>query len=305
MQRSIHAALAGGLVLAAGLAGPMATRADEAIETVDEFTVVDPGSAGPKSSDALVWNAANNSWIDRAFAVPLPRTVRRGVLQTVIDHRNSVPVDEEPLHNFFGFDGGSLKIGLGLTYGLTDTADIGVYRLNGTAEAFDTYQFTGRYQALNEGEHEVDLTLLAGLSLFTMADREDASGAVYGVLAGRSLLKRLYLSAGALHHMDSSSEVKTAPDDEESSAVLASVHGRLRSNLALVAEAAAPVGGYDAGNAAWSAGIKFNTHRHTFSLVASNTQYMGLDGIAAGSSSEADDVILGFSITREIPVRHD
>ena len=50
---------------------------------------------------------------------------------------------------------------------------------------------------------------------------------------------------------------------------------------------------------AWAGGIKFVTHRHTFALVAGNTQYMGLDGLAAGTSHKSSDVQVGFSITRE------
>ena len=76
-------------------------------------------------------------------------------------------------------------------------------------------------------------------------------------------------------------------------------HFRASEGIILAGEYSAPVDGYEAKSMAWAGGIKFVTHRHTFALVAGNTQYMGLDGLAAGTSHKSSDVQGGFSITRE------
>ena len=76
-------------------------------------------------------------------------------------------------------------------------------------------------------------------------------------------------------------------------------HFRASEGIILAGEYSALDDGYEAKSMAWAGGIKFVTHRHTFALVAGNTQYMGLDGLAAGTSHKSSDVQVGFSITRE------
>ena len=58
--------------------------------------------------------------------------------------------------------------------------------------------------------------------------------------------------------------------------------------------------GYGEKYPAFSASLKFTTHRHTFSIILSNTQYISADGIVANSRWGLGDAIVGFMITREI-----
>ena len=53
----------------------------------------------------------------------------------------------------------------------------------------------------------------------------------------------------------------------------------------------------------FTSSVKFHTHRHTFSLVLSNTQYYSQDGIVANTSKNFRNLIVGFSITREIHLK--
>ena len=50
----------------------------------------------------------------------------------------------------------------------------------------------------------------------------------------------------------------------------------------------------------WSSALKFISHQHTFSLIATNTQYTSADGIVAGSDQGPAETIIGFTITRQI-----
>ena len=62
------------------------------------------------------------------------RTTRRGALIFVLDHRTWKTFTEDPFRNFLGFDNGQLKIGLAARYGIFDCLDVGLQRINGTAD---------------------------------------------------------------------------------------------------------------------------------------------------------------------------
>lgn len=269
----------------------------DAVEMAD-FEVSDPSDRSDRP-DPLRWGQQRYAPVERALDVPLPRTVRKGYLQFVIGHRNRTPVDEDTFHNFFGFDGGNLKIGLGLYYGLLDNWDVGVYRLNGTVEKFDTWQFSTKWQALSETNRWVDFAVLGGASLYTISGEEEDWGGFVSPLFGRSLDERLYASVGALYHSNSSALDKTAADEDDSTAVLGSLTARISPRVMLVGEFSTPVAGYQARSTAWAGGIKFVTWGHSFSFLAGNTQSISLDGLAAGTALRGDDVVLGFVITRD------
>jgi len=272
------------------------TRAQEEME----FEVMDAGESPGFDGDALSRNDENRARIERLLSIPLPRTSRARALSYLIEHRTSEPVDQEPFHNFLGFDSGEVKIGFGLLYGLTDWMDISVYRNNGTVEPFDTYQFTGRAQFLDETKDQfVDAAVIFGGSLFTIEDSDDVWANLGYGLFGKTIFDRLYISSGAIYHEDSTARDKTAEDKDESTAILGGALWRATDGILLSGEYSVPVDGYEAKSMAWAGGIKFVTHRHTFAIIAGNTQYMGLDGFAAGTSSKTSDVLVGFAITRE------
>ncbi|NKB23196.1 MAG: hypothetical protein GKR87_02145 [Kiritimatiellae bacterium] len=263
------------------------------------FEVTDAGEMEYSDRDVLRRDASDQARIERSISLPLPRTLRKGSMQYSIEHRNRTSVDEEPFHNFFGFDAGDVKIGFGLSYGVLNNLDVGVRRLNGTVERFDTYQFSSRLQLLSETTHALDLALLGGSSLYTIRDDTDAWSGFRSLLVGRSFFKRFYFSSGVLYHDNSTAREKTAGDEKDSTAIMGAAILRLTDRLLFSAEWSAPVAGYEASSTAWAGALKFVTHGHTFSLVGANTQYMTLDGLAAGTSFDDDEVVIGFSITRE------
>jgi hypothetical protein len=59
------------------------------------------------------------------------------------------------------------------------------------------------------------------------------------------------------------------------------------------------VGGFEERYPVVSTSLRATTNKHTFALVVSNTQYFGATGIATNTFRGYDDLILGFTITRE------
>ncbi|MBI9092101.1 MAG: hypothetical protein JEZ12_23055 [Desulfobacterium sp.] len=65
-------------------------------------------------------------------------------------------------------------------------------------------------------------------------------------------------------------------------------------------EISANVSGYGSDNPQVRAGLKLFTHRHTFAIVLSNTQYMSAGGVVSNTEHDFGDAVLGFTITREL-----
>lgn len=296
------------ILLAAALAAFPASAeetAEEPAESVDFEVHAADEVVATESEDALVRDPMAESLQDRALVTPIPRTTRKGHLLFTIDHRNGEVWDEEPFHQFLGYDGGGLKVGLGLRYGILDLLDVGVYRLNGTAEAWDTWQFDAKARWLNEKCHGIDLAIQGGGTWFTQIEEDDANGFFAGAYVGTSLLNPVYVSAGPLFHSNSTAGDKFEEDDDGSLAMIANVTARITDGIALVAETNVPVAGFKSHTVGWGGGIKFITNRHTFAVTGSNTNQMSFDGLAAGTSSDGGDMVLGFSITRELELFED
>jgi hypothetical protein len=103
-----------------------------------------------------------------------------------------------------------------------------------------------------------------------------------------------------MDHADSSAGDKTSDAEDNSLAVIGSASFRLSDLISLVAEANGPVAGYQSHTVGWGAGVKFITYRHTFAIHVSNTNATSADGLAAGTAFDGGDLLVGFSITREL-----
>jgi hypothetical protein len=237
---------------------------------------------------------------DRAVNVFTAEALRPGTIFMVFDHRVREALKDDTFHDFLGFDGGGLKIGLGFRYGLMEYLDLGVYRLNGTVEAFDTYEFDARYQFLQERVHGLDLAVRGGGTWFPVKDGEDASGALFQLLGNKTIHHRFRFGTGLLFHSQSSNADKTDADDDHSLAIPASLEVRLSSSMSWVAEAVTTIDGYHSDHPAISSGIKIITHRHTFNVLVTNSQYITADGIVTGSNVNGNDIAIGFTITKEL-----
>jgi hypothetical protein len=263
----------------------------EEIETLDDIEDV---------SDAWYLNPQQFPVLDRFTSVFSATALRRGSVLLDFDHRVRQPLSDEPLHDFLGFDAGGLKIGIGFRYGIIANADIGLYRLNGTVEIFDTYEFDARYQLLHERTHGLSLALRGGVSWFVQPDIEDASGGFFQLLVDKTFAHRVRFGTGLLYHSESSGPDKATGDEAHSLAIPGMLALRLFPSLALVVETVSAVDGYYAAHPMVSIALKKITHGHTFSLLVSNSQYTSADGIITNSDTDFGDAAIGFTITREL-----
>jgi len=267
--------------------------ADE-IEEIEDVEVTSPADAA--------WAESNFPLGERLVNVPLAVTTRERTFLFVIDHRTWAPVRTNPFSDFLGFDSGLLKIGLGLRYGVLDRLDVGLYRLNNGLEAFDTWELDARARLLDHEWAYVDAALRGGLTWFAHEHAQDAVAGFGQLLVTRTWLGRVTATTGLLFHSDSTNDSKTNLDKDWSIAVPEGVEVRILPWLAWDLEGCYAVAGYGSKYPVLTTAVKFLTNRHTFSLVVTNTQYLAADGLVANTERRPSDVIVGFTITRELPL---
>lgn len=272
-------------------AAPGAVEEDE-IEVIEDVDVVSPAD--------LAFAEIAFSRLERVLNVPLARTARARTFVFAIDHRTWAPVKNNPFQDFLGFDSGLLKIGIGLRYGVLDFLDVGVYRLNNGLEAFDTWELDVRGQVLDAAWAYVDVAVRGGVTWFAQPRSRDAVGGFGQLLLSRTFLNRVTVGSGLLFHSESTNSAKSVADQAWSLAVPAALEVRILPWLAWDLEGAYSVAGYGSTYPVLTTAVKFLTNRHTFALVVSNTQYMGADGLVANTERRLDEVIVGFTITREL-----
>jgi hypothetical protein len=273
--------------------------AEEAVDEIEEIDFVE-------EVDGLdTWDDEGRARSERTINVLEARTTRRGALIFVLDHRTWKTFTEEPIHDFLGFDNGQLKIGLAARYGIFDCLDVGLQRVNGTAERFktDTWDLDLRYHALKQDKHFLDVSVRGGVTWFSVEDADDREG-YFGQLAiNRTFGRRVRAGTGLLYHSDSYNENRDRGDQDYSMAVPGTLDIRFTPSFSWHGEIVANVGGFKERYPVLSTSLRATTNKHTFALVVSNTQYFGAAGIATNTFRDNGDLILGFTITREFRFR--
>ncbi len=282
--------------LGLGLISVDAWSSDEDIERIEDVTDVEVVSTTGG------FDGPNVARVDRAVNQFTARPIRAGALVFVVDHRTrqSFLAGKEALwRDYFGLDAGGLKIGLGLRFGILDDLDVGLYRLNGTSEVFDSYELDARYRILDQPGYGLDLAVRAGVTAFVHPGDIYAAGYLGQLMLDRVFSDELLVGLSVMFHSDSSNDVKSVDDTEWSLGLGAQIEWRFLDWLAWDLEVGVNLAGYGSDWPALATSIKILSHRHTFSIVFSNTQYMGADGQVANTWRGFDDLILGFQITRE------
>ncbi len=267
----------------------------EVIEVVDPVLVEDGFFPSEFDGEAAVRR-------DRGINVLTARTVRKRALLFIVEHRpyESLFSGEDAFFDYFGFDGGNLKVALGFRFGILDNLDVGITRLSdGGKVAYDTYEFNARYAFLNQQKHQIDAAVVGGVTWFAQKDAKDAAGGFGQLFIDRVFFDMLMVGVGFAFHSESSSDVKSTKDDAFSGAVTGLLEWRMIDRLAFTAEVGASVFGYKEKWPALSFGLKVLTNRHVFTLMLTNTQFILADGIVANSWREPSDWVLGFQIVRE------
>lgn len=278
----------------AGKNAPAAEEIEEVVDVTDVSTI-------------SVWSA--ESWRDPAQFPALDRVINLYSTATipewrgsfVVDHRAFEPLKDKPFDDFLGFDAGSLKIGLGLRLGILDNLDAGIFRLNGTVEPFDTYEFDARLRFLSQERHMLNAALRAGVTWFYVPSAADDSGVFGQVLIDRLFARRVLLGASLLYHSNSSNDEKTAADTRWSLAAGTLLSVRMTRFLSWDIEGVFAAAGYRSAHPQLSTAARFITNRHTFSIVFSTTQYITADGIVTNTGRGLDETVFGFKIARELP----
>lgn len=282
--------------LGLGMLPAWAWAAEEEPEEIEEVTDIE--TVPPANG----FDGANRPLVDRAVNQFTARPIRAGAIVFVVDHRTrqSFLTGKEALwRDYFGLDAGGLKIGLGLRFGILDDLDVGLYRLNGTAEVFDTYELDARYRILAQPDFPLDLAVRAGMSAFVHPGDIYAAGYFGQLMLDKVFGDALLVGLSVMVHSDSSNDVKSVDDTNWSLALGAQIEWRFLDWLAWDLEVGVNLAGYGSEWPAFATSLKILSHRHTFSIVFSNTQYMGADGQVANTWRGFDDLILGFQITRE------
>lgn len=279
-------------------AAPAAKPARADVEEIEEVT--DVATISPWSADS--WNDPRQfPALERGINLLTTRTVPQWHGSIIVDHRANEPINHAPFTDFLGLDAGSLKIGLGLRLGLLDSLDIGIYRVNGTVEPFDTYEFDARWRFLDQARHGVSAAIRGGGTWFYVPSAADDSGVFGQLMVERLFFRRVLWNVSALYHSNSTSEEKTARDTRWSLAVGTLIDVRLSRWLAWEIEAVPTVAGYMDTHPTFSTAAKFITNRHAFSIVFSTSQHTAADGVPADSPRAVADTIIGFKIVRELP----
>jgi hypothetical protein len=286
------------VALLMGLFGPPDALAqeDDAIEAIDDLEEIDPVEVGQG------FDAQNLPRVDRVTNLLTARPIRPGAVLFSIDHRTRqsfLEGGEELYRDYLGLDAGGLKIGLAFRFGILDDLDVGLMRLNGTAEAFDSYELDARFRFLRQADHFVDAAVRAGITGFVHPGDIWAVGGFGQLLVDHVFADQLLFSLGVLFHSDSSNDVKSLDDPDWSLGVAAALEWRFLDWLAWTFELGANLAGYGSKWPVAATSIKVLTHRHSFSLVVTNNQYMMADGFVANTWRGAGDLIMGFQITRE------
>ncbi len=274
------------------------TGETEEIEEIEEIDEIEPVGSIPG------WDSEAFARIERVINVMTPHTIRKHSFLFTIDHRTWQPLEEDSFHDFLGFDAGNLKIGLGLRYGIIDDLEVGVLRSNGTfpRHRSDTYDFDGKYRVLNQDRHYIDGAVRGGITWLSTEEDDDTAGFFLQLLANRVISERLRLGSGLLYHSDSYNDDKLETDDDYSVAIPLLVEVRLTRRLAVNGELVPNVAGYGEDHPAFAMSLKIITHRHSFAVVFSNNQHFTPDGIATNTNRNLDDMIMGFTITRELHI---
>ena len=272
-------------------------KADD-IEEVDDVTDVSKISSW--NPDA--WrDPAQFPALDRGINLLTTRTVPKWHGSIIVDHRANEAIKEHPFDDFLGLDAGSLKIGLGLRLGLLDNLDVGIYRLNGTTEPFDTYEFDVRWRFLDQEKHWLSAAVRAGGTWFYVPSAADDSGVFGQLILEHLFARRVLWNVSALYHSNSTSDSKTARDPRWSLAIGTLIDVRLAKFMAWELEAIPAVAGFVDTHPYYSTALKFITNRHTFSIIVSTSQLTAADGVVSNTSRNVEKCVLGFKIVRELP----
>lgn len=230
---------------------------------------------------------------DRLINLPSHKTVGYGVIQAVFTHRFSQTVSDGGFSDLGGLDS-SADIGLGVTFGFGPRWQAELYR----SSFFKEWELALKWNLARQGA-DVPLGLAVRLggayrSADNLSDR--STGFVQGIVSRRLTP---WLDVFLIPVWASDTPTLT---NAFNLPVAASVH--LPKRWDLVLEVVPPNGDADDAEVAWAVGFNKRIRGHAFLIYLGNSRATTADLIAGSDlpgGFAADDVRLGFNITRRFP----
>lgn len=232
----------------------------------------------------------------------------------------------DPFDDLLGVESG-VKVGILFGYGITKNWDVMVQRTNGRHQyaknlagedgSFDLWDVMTKYRFLDENRQGVDASLLLGTTVFWQDDgnKEYAENAAllfeksfWRFRAGSGLL---YTSLSTFEHVNSNQNGGAPNKDyinefyganpgepNHTMAIPVSVSFALTKSQQLFGEAAFPVDGYDTDcGPSMSAGWRYNTHTHAYSIYLSNNPNGSFNSAFTGGYIRDRLDLFGFDIS--------
>jgi hypothetical protein len=233
----------------------------------------------------------------------------------------------DPFDDLLGLESG-VKVGILFGYGITKNWDVMVQRSNGRGSytkepvffeqgSYDLWDVMTKVKLLDENKQGVDASLSLGTTVFWQDDdhKEYAGNAALMVeksfwrfRAGSGLLyTSLSTFEGANSTQDDTAPDKLYPNEDaggaprpenHTMAIPVSLSFAITKSQQLFGELAFPIDGYDTGNGpSMSAGWRYNTHTHAYSIYLSNTANGSYNSVFTGGYKDNRLDLFGFDIS--------
>lgn len=225
-----------------------------------------------------------------------------GVLEFRILHRFKPSAPDVGGQGLYGLDGGAW-ISFGLAYGLTESLEIGLRRIN-LQRDYEGF-VKGALLRQRQGGTPVSLALRGSVS----SARDDSSGiANRDRYAAQAIVARRFgksLSVMLVPTYVTRTNYQDAADRSGTGAVGLGAEWDLSPKHAITAEWVAQTSGAKARYQGTTLGFSVATARHVFHLLATNVQGTHTDlYVPGGDLDPRHDFRLGFNISRTYSLRH-
>jgi len=217
-----------------------------------------------------------------------------------------------------------VKVGIMVGYGIKNNWDVTVQRTNGRGyfgkdfkiHSYDLWDVMTKVKLLDEQKRFVDLSMTGGATYFWQDDNHGEWAGNAALLLEKSI-KRFRIGTGVLYTSLSDFQTTSTkqsgaalsklypqefdpgkPNTENHTvAVPLSISLAMTKKLQLFGEAAFPIDGYKTGNGPSAvAGLRIDTHTHSYSLFLANTSNNSFNSTFSGGYKRERLDVFGFDI---------
>jgi len=231
--------------------------------------------------------------------LPAPVNLKKGDIETHIEHRFLQPIVDAGFGNAFGIDFGA-NINLGLNYALTDDVTVGVSR----ARLGQITVFTGTYEVHHNPESLWQMSLLGGVEGQENFHRHYSPFLQLPTSLDYKRLRTFVVPTMIFNSRDEEElEFRPGPinpDENHTFSLGLAADLLLHPRFSLAGEYVprlAGFGGFGNERSTLSWGVKLRTRGHVFTILVTNTR--DFTPAQYGVNAETTDFALGFDIYRK------